>query len=107
MQKVIAGNLQGFKDTCNQALGNRYYKHVYQKALTNLAATSPSEIHRSGLEADKFLRIENQLCSKAYLKIIDTPTFYLFYSYTSPRAASLMTNPIIFHWMTSSTYLKN
>ncbi len=85
MQKVIAGNLQGFKDTCNQALGNRYYKHVYQKALTNLAATSPSEIHRSGLEADKFLRIENQLCSKAYLKIIDTPTFYLVYSYISPK----------------------
>ena len=85
MMKIIADNLQSFEDTCNQALGNRYYKHVYQKALTNLAATSPSEIHRSGLEADEFLRIENQLCADAYLKIVDTPTFYLIYSYISPK----------------------
>ena len=42
MMKIIADNLQSFEDTCNQALGNRYYIHVYQKALTNLAATSPS-----------------------------------------------------------------
>ena len=85
MMKIIADNLQGFEDTCNQALGNRYYKHVYQKALANLAATSPSEIHRSGLEAEEFLRIENQLCADAYLKIVDTPIFYLVYSYISPK----------------------